>query len=539
MWVEAVVSLRNPVLRKSAIILGLSSLFFIASCSNNNVSGNPVVICPGNSGNFSNASLLPGSQWTYELSGWYINNSTGNYTPYVTAGSFVADGKGKISSGFDEFLGGPFHGTYSINANGTGTITVNVNAGGTLTPLSWAITLSNNNPASMYVIEQDSSANSAGAAYQQTSSALSAAPNGTFVFRSHVLAGATSFSGSSARIGVMSVSNGTISTAGFSEDYLLANGIPSQPTLTSGAFAAPDTIGRGTLTFTDSSGTYNFDYFVIDANNYIWFETDAVNGGLGIGRMETQQNPGAYTNASLTAGAGYVFNSHGDTVASGAFGVNSVGQFAVDGAGSVPSGSYDSVRDGTPVLGAQISSSTYTVQPNGRVLLVLQGSAAPVQQTAYLVSGSRGFFLVNNDTSRVEDGTLEQQTSASFSAGNFTGQAGFVMGGSIAGSSSVFGSTGGPVDRTGTIFADGNGHIDWAEIANSAGQLNAPGCLTGTYTVASNGRVLATVNTLSTNLIFYMVAPTKWYVIQGDSGTQIYGGAAIQTSPVLDPPGAF
>jgi hypothetical protein len=48
----------------------------------------------------------------------------------------------------------------------------------------------------------------------------------------------------------------------------------------SGTYAAP-TGGLGTMTFTDSIGTYNFDYFVASSSSVLFIETDSTQVGLG------------------------------------------------------------------------------------------------------------------------------------------------------------------------------------------------------------------------------------------------------------------
>jgi hypothetical protein len=442
------------------------------------------------------------------------------------------DGKGNISSGFDDFFGSSITGTYSISNNGTGSMTVRLASTGQ--SLSWGVTLSGTSPASMYVIEADPALNSSGVAYQQTTSAFSAAPNGTFVFRTHELTAGTGLTGSAATVGVMTVGAGAIT--GLSADVLLGGLAPSQRTLgtavSNPAFTVPDTTGKGTVTFADSQGaSYTYLYYVIDGQRFLLYDA---NTSLGLGRMETQSAPaGGFTDASLSGG--YVVGSRGDTTGSG---VNSVGQFSADGAGNVTGGSYDTVRDGSASLNAAITSSgtasVYSVAANGRTTVTLNAGGTVVQQIIYLASGSRGFFLISNDTARVEDGTLEKQAFASgansFSDSDFNGQSAFVTGGSIAGT---------PLDRTGTITSDGNGNVGWAELVNSGGSINTPGCLPGTYTVATNGRVAASVTTLSGNLVFYMVSPKEAYLLQGDSSTQISGGSAVQLGSVANPPGGF
>jgi hypothetical protein len=537
--VEAVVYLRKLISqssRKTAhafLAVSLGSLAFLSACGSNANKGLGVS-CPNATGNFSNSSLPAGSQWAYQFSGWFVSSTSGSFLPYTAAGVFTADGKGHITAGFDDGFGSAFTGTYSIQSNGTGTISVTLTSGSNANQtLNWALTLSGTNPGSIYLIEGDVGFNSSGSAYQQTVSAFNAVPTGTFVFRTHILTQGLSVQGSAASVGVMSVNSAGTITA-LNEDVLLGGSAPQQRTLGTGLFTAPDGTGTGTVSITDSQGlTSTYNYYVIDANDYLFFETDATNGGLGLGRMEAQIAPvGGFTNASLNGN--YAFGSRGDTAASAAFGVNSVGQFTTDGAGNITSGSYDSVRDGSPALNVSITASaaSISVAGNGRTTVTLNASGTPIQQILYTVNGSRAFFLVN-DTTRIEDGTLDQQVfssgTTSFSSTDFKGQYAFVNSGFL--------ST--PIDRTGTVNSDGNGNVGWAEVVNSGGTLNVPGCLPGTYTVATNGRVALSVTNLSANLVLYLVSPLKSYALEGDPATQVFGGAGLQSGSAFDPPGGF
>ena len=127
------------------MLMALAALSFLSACGGNVTTSG--VGCPGATGNFSNSSLAAGSQWVYTLSGWFIG-STNAYVPYAAAGTFTVDGRGNITAGFDDFLGGSFAGTYSIGGNGTGSVNVTVTSGTYqgLT-MTWAITISNASPA--------------------------------------------------------------------------------------------------------------------------------------------------------------------------------------------------------------------------------------------------------------------------------------------------------------------------------------------------------------------------------------------------------
>lgn len=524
---NSVLALGSRSSRVVMLFVSLLPLALLSACSSNSTS--PGIKCLGSTGSFTNASLGPsGTQWTYEFSGWIIN-SGGTYTPYTEAGFFTVSGNGVITGGSDDFFGGAVTGSYSIISNGTGTINLSIATSTGPQPLVWGITLANpgvsNSVGSFAVIEGDSFANSAGAAYEQKAATLATAPAGTFVFRTHVTTSGTSISGAQDSVGLIDFASGGIVTV--NEDYV-NSGTAGTGTNFSGTFSAP-TGGIGSISFTDPLGARTFDYFVIDANNLLLYETDAVNGGLGLGRAELQQAPtGGFTNASFKGS--FAFGSRGDTSASAAGGVNSLGQLATDGAGNITGGSFDWVRDGSPQLGQTIAAGTYTLASNGRVTTTLAASSAGnIGDVLYLVSPTRAFFLINSDSMRVEDGTMDQQSTTSFSTGSFSGQYAFVMGGVVSGV---------PLDRTGTIQADGNGNLGWAEQVNSGGSGNGV-CLSGTYSATANGRVTASVSSLSSSLVFYLISPSAGYALQGDSGTQMSGGMVNQSQPVPVVPGIF
>lgn len=510
---------RGKVLSMIGLVLPVLALAFLMACgttSNNSTA----VACRGNTGGFSNASLAAGSQWTYELSGFQPISNSNSISPYREAGVFTVDGNGNITSGSDDFYQqgvgyGPLTGitgTYSITANGTGSISLVLpNSLGTLT---WAVTMTGSN--ALYIIEADSFANAHGHAVKQNAAAFST-PSGTFAFRAHANG---SVSGSSAVVGEMTVSGGNV-TSGSADS--LVGGVLTNTAVT-GSFSAPDVSGVGTATLSYGIGTFTFNYYVVDANSVNLFETDANN--LALGRMELQTGAGAFTNASLSGP--FVFGSRGDTN-SNMGGTSTVGVLAADGAGNITSGSYDFAQDGT--VGTVTSlSGTFNTSSNGRVAVTLTPTGAnQVSEVAYLVSPARAFILVN-DTTKVEDGTVDQQTGTSFSNSSLNGQFAFVTGG--------YDSTD-YVDRTGPLTADGNGNLTLAEVLNRTGTVTVPGCLSGTYAASSNGRVVMSVNSLSNNLVLYMVSNNQAYLLQGDAGAEIFGGVSAQTGAVVNPPGGF
>ena len=495
------VSSSAGVAQKAALGTALILLVFSLGCGNSSTTNVPV------KGNFTNASLQ--GQYAYVLNGSYFGSTVTN-GPFREAGTFTADGNGNITTGQDDFVqgGAPFStavtGTYSLNNDGTGFITLNL-SGGSIVLAATLIT-----DSKLYLIEADSFANGSGVAERQDSTAFSAAPSGTFTFRTH---SSSASGGSVGSVGTLTVTAGAITGT---EDVLRASALLS-PTLT-GSISAPNTSGRGTMSLTDSTGsTSGYIYYVVNASTFNLLESDA--GPLGSGRAE-KQSGGPFTPASLSGG--FAFGSAGDTTANTG-GVDTVGAFTSSGSGTITAGSFDAVQDGNPTVDATLTG-TYTMSSSGRAAVAFnQQSGATVQRIFWMVSPARAFFLVD-DPSKVEDGTADQQTTTSFSNSTVNGQYAFFMDG--------FDSVSPPlVDRVGTLNGDGSGNLQLNYFVNRTGITNAPGFLTGTYSVGSNGRVAGSVSALSTNIVLYMFSSSNGYLLLADPGAQLEGAAGVQTSP--------
>jgi hypothetical protein len=242
---------------------------------------------------------------------------------------------------------------------------------------------------------------------------------------------------------------------------------------------------------------------------------------LGTGRAEAQAS------GVLTLAGNYAFGSRGDT-STNTGGVRSVGVFTASG-GSITAGKLDSVQDGTSTFFNQDFTGNYTQGSNGRVQVTLipsGGASVMIPEVYWMVSPSRAFFLINANN-KVEDGTVDLQQQNNFATTDLKGQYALVMDG--YNSSNL-------LTRIGTLISDGKGNLHLNEEANSfdgtlPGVINDPGTLSGNYTVDGNGRVAASINSLSSNLVMYMVSPGQAYILQNDSGVEISGTVTLQTSP--------
>jgi hypothetical protein len=139
----------------------------------------------------------------------------------------------------------------------------------------------------------------------------------------------------------------------------------------------------------------------------------------------------------------------------------------------------------------------------------------------WMVSPTRAFYLVN-DPAKAEDGVVEKQATTTFSNATLSGQYAFFMDG----------FDGNFKDRAGTFIPDGNGNLIQNQVANSffppGPSVITASSLSGTYSVAANGRVTATVNSISNNMVLYMVSSSSAYSLQADTGIDIGGAIKLQ-----------
>jgi len=257
--------------------------------------------------------------------------------------------------------------------------------------------------------------------------------------------------------------------------------------------------------------TSTFIYCVVDANNLRFFSTNT--GSPGLGRAEIQTG-GAFANTSLAGN--YVFGSSGDTNFSVA-GTKRVGRFTAGGDGTISAGTYDSVEDGTAFTNISFTG-TYSMASNGRATIALNPSSGAIQQIFWMVSPSRAFSLTS-DPNKVEDGTLDLQQAITFSNSTMNGQFAVLMDGF-----DPFNFVG----RVGTLQWDGAGNLTLDEFINRSGTTQASGFITGTYSVASNGRASGAISGLSNNLVFYLISGSDGYILQNDTGTEIDGALSKQ-----------
>ncbi len=459
-------------------------------------------------GSSGNIQSLGGGFTNKSLTGQYVISQTGIGLEQPTVGAgvasfsetiiFTADGNGGVTATVDDFdqVGGPFNltasvtGTYSLASDGTGSMNIGGSNGS-----NYAITMIDD--SHFYIIEQDSFATASGFGEKQDTTAFTAAPSGTFVFKAHNVQ-ATS------RVGGITIAAGAISGT---EDLLSLGLLSSNmPVATSVSMSAPDTTnGRGTFTLTDGS---SFNYYVVNSSKF-YIMSNSASGSLEIGQAEAQTG-GPFSLATFAANNSYVFGSAGDTSVSGPAGIHSAGVYTTDGNGNVTGGAVDYVQDTTVNTNLTVSGGTYSLASNGRGvtnLTLAGGTISP--QIFWMVNGTRAYFLANENAA-IEDGTFTLQTGAPFST--LSNQSAFFM----DGFDTAF------KDRVGLFKTTTAGAFNWNQAANSfdpnAGIGTPSAAATnGTYQVGSNGRVAVVVNNVTTTTVFYLSSANTGFMVQEDA----------------------
>jgi hypothetical protein len=463
--------------------------------------------------------------------------------PYREAGVFTADGAGNITAGVDDFegeaasgssttLSGSFTGTYSVNNDGTGSLFLGPTwlgniSGSSGNQVAFAITLVSSSKVEL--MEGDPFAVGAGTGELQDSSAIGAAPSGTFIFRVHQEITASGNQPPASQVGGVTIASGSGSGA---MDQNLGGGLSSPPV--TWTFGAPDQFGTGAATLTDSSGNNTaFIYYIVNSGKFDLLTSNAAAVGGGSAEAQT----GA---VSSGLSGSYAFGSRGDDVnyTSGLYGtVGTVGVFTAT-AGAI-SGTQDSDQDGNLKSLATFPGTCVGVGSaggiNGRVVIT-NGSGSPcsgnVTDVFWMVSPSRAFFL-DEGGGAYDDGSADLQTTNSFANASMKGQFALVMDGwDFSGVS--FGIPPQLLARIGTLQFDGSSSLILSELANgssSGGGASNPGTLGGSYSASANGRVTGTVSNPGNpplDVVMYAISGSQAYALQSDSGLVTSGTVELQ-----------
>jgi hypothetical protein len=466
----------------------MASLFimFSAGCGGNSTS------TPTPTGGFTNASI----------SGTYAFSFSGNDASgfFAVAGSLSANGAGQITSGLVDInrAGGVFTnigltGTYNTRPDGRGVATLNTTAG------NFSLVFSIVNANRVLITRFEPGANGSGTMDLQNSGAFStAALAGQFAFN---LSGIDSAGNPFAAVGsVVTNAAGTV-TSGV-EDSSDDGAILQAAPITAGTLTVA-TNGRGTASLTTSSGVLNFAFYVVDTNQIKLVETDVTPVLAG----DAFRQSGTFSNATLTGPFAFTISGAHLTAPFAAGGV-----LTSNGAGAITSGQED-VNDNGLVNTGLTLTGTYTLGANGRGTAALTSGLGSVNLAFYPTT--KGIQALEIDTGLIASGAIFQQAGSLSTATvsgnyamNFTGV-----------------STSGSLDALAEFNANGTGALSGIIDINNFGSLSTGTSLTGSYSVAANGRGPLTFITAlaQQNLAIYTIDSTRALFVDLDTNIVTVG----------------
>lgn len=476
---HAYVRRSKPIPGLALLLLGLTATIGCGGGSSNN--GNVIALGPG-----SNNGMLNGT-YAFTFSG---NSASGFIT---AAGRFSADGNGNITNGLEDINTGTgsnqpitFSARYAIGADGRGAALLTPNF---LSCSTWQFTMLNSSHALMTCFDTKDTAS--GAIDIENSTAFTTASlAGNYVFGLSGVGTGSNGSGALVTAGDLTLDGQGHVTGGEMDtnDNLTVN----HDLALTGTYSIAGN-GRGTARLTSAYATQNFAFYVVNAGDLKFVETDAQNATTPMvsGEVLTQA-PGPYSFATLKGG--YAFTMSGvDSTRVVALGTGGV--VTADGLGGLNSGILDINDGGSIQLGTPFTSS-YSFNSTGRF------TASFLSFQIALYPAKNGTInLIDIDGNSVMGGAAKGQAGAPFSTGSTFGTFAVNFAGTLNPSSAPS-----EEDITGQLSANGGGGLSGTlDINNGQGGLFSGLALTtSSYAMNPNGYGGAAINTSLTNFNMQM-----------------------------------
>lgn len=477
-------------------------------------------------GDTSNNAELNGS---YAMLVKGFNDSDGSMV--VIAASFLADGHGVISGGFEDADGSAgaqptqeLTGTYTLGADNRGTMTLTTQSGTTSLAFS-AGEIVSGVATKAHIIRFDDVSGTTGHTgsgvllKQDPTQFQLSGINGAYAFGE---SGTNTIDGSpQTGVGFLNADGkGNFSPAGLINLNDGAGTGPSQPI--SGSYSLTNqTVSNGRLsasvTVPSVVGTVVSSVYVVSSTQFVFISIDAAQNTIYSGIAQLQVPPtGGFALASL--------NGNNIVAVQGkqanGLPIVLIGSLATDGKGNFTLSFVQNNSD-TSVTGT--AGGTYTVAANGQAVLTFTSGGFPIS-IAYLDAANQGFFAAGDDNASF--GTLEpggsNLSNATVSAsGNF-----------------FFGTVDPPTSTTGDesgVASFGATTIQsTTDVRGSSGILlpDVPG--TETYSVAANGQL--TFSTGNQGVVGYVASACEIEaVFEGDNNVPIIGTFECQQATASGP----
>jgi hypothetical protein len=312
------------------------------------------------------------------------------------------------------------------------------------------------------------------------------------------------------------------------------NGLGPGTVFTQQPFTGTYTIGadnRGMMTLNIAGVAYQLAFAMTANGNAQFIEFDPPGGSIGSGSMEKADTT-AFSTAKITGD--YAFGLAGFDASSNrdAF----VGRLTSDGAGNLTNGAGDINAHG--IVGpATFATSTYTVSDtaNGRGTMTLrfsfQGTALYTLNFVFYIVNSGKLFAMETDplmgSTPLLSGVMLQQQAPSGGFSNASLQGNIVI--YLTGQSYCNGLNTSSDVIVGSLGADSNGALTLIFDENCGGNTASDNSLTGTYSVASNGRTSIAVGH---GVIAYLVNQNQAF-LTGNDGNVLFGFGEPQAAGPL------
>jgi len=322
--------------------------------------------------------------------------------------------------------------------------------------------------------------------------------------------------------------HGNISSGGFVDtDSMGSTGTEPPQEIASGSY----TIGadnRGTMSLTTLSGTTVFAISVGDIQagvaakaRFIRFDdTSGTNGQTGSGVI-LKQDPSMF-NLNALHGS-YAFGESGTDLTNGDP-ESGVGFVNADGNGTFTTGGLVDLDDGGGIVPSAAISGTYALTnetvSSGRLSasITIEGVNGTTSDVLYIVSSSQVVFIsINTTTNSIFSGMAQLQVppAGGFGLGSLNGNGVATLQGKRPVGTSTVG--------IGNVTMDGDGNFSIAFDQNKSG-TSSTGTVSGTYTVAGNGRAVITVTTgtfVSPTAILYLNGTNQGFFAAEDNAASL------------------
>jgi len=303
------------------------------------------------------------------------------------------------------------------------------------------------------------------------------------------------------------------------------NGIGPGAVLSAQSFTGTYSIGadnRGVMILNIGGGSATLAFAMMANGNAKFIEFDAGGGAgtIGSGTMEKADTT-SYNTAKITGD--YAFGITGLDNLNNRAAI--AGRLTSNGAGTFTKAAGDLNAYGT-VYSMTLSGANYAVADTSRgrgtmnLAFSFGGIPASLNFVFYIVNAGK-LFVMESDavatSTPLLNGVVLQQQSVAGGFSNVSLNGGMVIyltGASVCGDD---GTNSDPDVLAGLLTADGNGTLSLSYDENCGGAANSGAGLSGTYTVASNGRASLTVGN---GAIAYLVSPNQAFVFSTDGSVK-------------------